>query len=155
MIGVDTNLLLAWLNTSHASHSAARQWFASQESSDELVLCELVLTELYGLLRNPKLWHQPLNGPQAVALIQKLREHPHWELIDYPGGLMADIWREAAAPDFAYRRIYDARLALTLRHYGVTQLATANVKDFAGFGFESVWNPLLANHPSERPSERL
>ncbi|MFM8358316.1 MAG: hypothetical protein ACKOET_07130 [Verrucomicrobiota bacterium] len=30
-----------------------------------------------------------------------------------------------------------------LRHDGVTEFATANVKDFEGFGFERVWNPLL------------
>ena len=37
----------------------------------------------------------------------------------------------------------DARLALTLRHHGVTEFATANLKDFEGFGFAKVWNPLL------------
>lgn len=30
-----------------------------------------------------------------------------------------------------------------LRHHGVTELATANTKDFADFGFDRVWNPLL------------
>jgi toxin-antitoxin system PIN domain toxin len=142
--GVDTNLLLAWLNASHPGHTAAKTWFTAQESNAELVLCELVLVELYGLLRNPKLWTRPLPAPEAVALIQRLREHPHWELLDYPGGLMAEVWRHAAAPAFAYRRIYDARLALTLRHHGVTEFATANVKDFEGFGFTRVWNPLLS-----------
>jgi hypothetical protein len=48
----------------------------------------------------------------------------------------------AAAPQFARRRIYDTRLALTLRHHGVSDFATANVKDFEGFGFSRVWNPL-------------
>jgi predicted nucleic acid-binding protein len=37
----------------------------------------------------------------------------------------------------------DARLALTLRHHGVTEFATSNVKDFEGFGFNRVWNPLV------------
>ena len=75
-------------------------------------------------------------------MIQRLREHPHWELIDYPGGLMDAVWQHASAPDFARRRIFDARLALTLRHHGVTEFATAIVKDFADFGFTRVWNPL-------------
>jgi predicted nucleic acid-binding protein len=35
-----------------------------------------------------------------------------------------------------------ARLALTLRHHGVTEFATANPRDFQGFGFTRVWNPL-------------
>lgn len=50
----------------------------------------------------------------------------------------------AATADFAIRRIVDARLALTLRHHGVTDFATSNVKDFEGFGFTRVWNPLLS-----------
>jgi len=143
MIGVDTNLLIAWLNASHAWHAPARSWFETQAPSQDLVLCELVLVELYGLLRNPKLWQRPLSAADAVATIQRLRQHPRWELVDYPGNLMADVWHHASTPDFAYRRIYDARLALTLRAHGVTEFATANVKDFAGFGFTRVWNPLL------------
>jgi toxin-antitoxin system PIN domain toxin len=142
MIGVDTNLLIAWLNSAHPGHLVAKLWFESQSASTDLVLCELVLTELYGLLRNPKLWASPLLAPAAVAMIQTLRQHPHWELVDYPGGLMGEIWPHASAPQFAYRRIYDARLALTLRHHGVTEFATANVKDFQDFGFTRVWNPL-------------
>jgi predicted nucleic acid-binding protein len=55
---------------------------------------------------------------------------------------MAEVWRQAAARSFAIRRIIDARLALTLRHHGVTEFATSNEKDFAGFGFARVWNPL-------------
>jgi hypothetical protein len=31
-------------------------------------------------------------------------------------------------------------LALWLRRQGVTEFATANVKDFEGFGFDRVWN---------------
>ena len=41
-------------------------------------------------------------------------------------------------------QIIDARLALTLRHHGVTAFATANAKHFRGFGFAKVWNPLAA-----------
>jgi len=34
----------------------------------------------------------------------------------------------------------DARLALTLRHYGVSEFDTSNLKDVQGFGFKCVWN---------------
>jgi len=44
---------------------------------------------------------------------------------------------------FARRRLFDTRTALSLRHHGVTEFATANVKDFGDFGFTRVWNPLL------------
>lgn len=142
MIAVDTNLLFAWLNRDHASHESAARWFREQADNPELVLCELCLVELYGLLRNPALVARPMTASAAVDLIQCLRIHPTWELMDYPGGLMDRVWEASSGRAFARRRIYDVRLALALRHHGVTQFATANVKDFEGFGFQRVWNPL-------------
>ncbi len=144
MIAPDTNLLFAWLNRGHASHTAASAWFAAQAENGNLVLCELTLIELYGLLRNDVLLARPLGAAEAVETIQRLRHHPYWELVDYPGGLMEPVWEAAAAPRFARRRIYDARLALALRHHGITEFATGNVKDFQGFGFTRVWNPLAS-----------
>ena len=60
----------------------------------------------------------------------------------YAAQVMDAVWRHAATPAFARRRIFDTRLALTLRHHGVAEFATANVKDFRDFGFNRVWNPL-------------
>ena len=64
--------------------------------------------------------------------------------MDYEPGVSSSLWRWAHGTRSGFRRIIDARLALTLRHHGVTDFATANAnaKDFAGFGFERVWNPL-------------
>jgi len=56
---------------------------------------------------------------------------------------MERVWMQAAQKGIAFRRIIDLRLALTLRHHGVTELATSNEKDFKGQGFLRVWNPLL------------
>jgi predicted nucleic acid-binding protein len=142
MTAVDTNLLFAWLNCDHAWHARAARWFASQAANPDLVLSELCLVELYGLLRNPAVVRRPQGGPPPRGVIQPQRSHPQWELLDYPGGLMNEVWPAAAAGDFARRRIYDARLALTLRHHGVAEFATTYVKDFEGFGFMRVWNPL-------------
>jgi len=142
VISADTNLLFAWLNLGHPNHARAAAWFGAQAENSELALCELCLVELYGLLRNEVLLERPLGAAAAVETIRRLRDHPQWELLDYPGGLMGEVWACAAAPQFARRRIYDARLAFALRHHGVTEFATVNVKDFQGFGFTRVWNPL-------------
>jgi hypothetical protein len=45
-------------------------------------------------------------------------------------------------PGAGRRIIFDARLALTLRHHGVTEFATRNQAHFTPFGFHRVWNPL-------------
>ncbi len=145
MLSCDTNLLFWALEVSRPEHSAARAFLDGQTANPDFTICELVLTELYVLLRNPATAPVPLDPPNAVGIIQSLRTNPHWRLLDYHGtgsGLMDSLWARAATPQFARRRIYDARLALTLRHHGVTEFATANVKDFEGFGFTRVWNPI-------------
>jgi len=120
----------------------------AQAANPNLVLGELCLVELYGLLRNPAVVKGPLDSPAAVGLIQGLPSHPQWELVDYPGGLMPEVWPAVAGRDFAPRRIYDTRLALALRHHGIAELATTNVKGFEGFGFTRVWNPLTEAGPT-------
>ncbi len=141
MMACDTNILFPALMASHAWHGAARSFLESQSRNGDFALCELVLLEVYTLLRNPSVCAKPLSASEAVRKIGNLRANPDWLIVDYPGGLMNDIWHEAAK-SAAFRRVYDIRLALTLLHHGVTEFATANTKDFQGFGFRRVWNPL-------------
>ena len=104
-----------------------------------------ILVELYVLLRNPAVVRSPLAPADAVSIIQTFRQHPNWSLVDYPGDnstVMDEIWRWAAQPNVGRRIVFDARLALTLRHHGVTEFATRNETHFSGFGFTRLWNPL-------------
>ena len=142
MIACDTNILFPALEASHPDHGAARAWLESMVGNESFALCELVLTEVYTLLRNAAICAEPLSAAAAVALIENLRGNPAWLLLDHPGpGLMDKVWGVARQTESA-RRIYDIRLALTLRHAGVRSFATANIRDFRSFGFENVWNPL-------------
>jgi len=142
MIACDTNILFPALEASHPDHGKARGWLESMVGNESFALCELVLTEVYTLLRNAAICAKPLSAAAAVALIENLRGNPAWLLLDHPGpGLMDKVWGVARQTESA-RRIYDIRLALTLRHAGVRSFATANIRDFRSFGFEKVWNPL-------------
>ena len=146
MISFDTNLLLYSLNQDCAEYHDARAFFASLPAArDAVAICELVLIELYVLLRNPAVLKNPLDPSDAVAIVQQFRQHPSWRLIDYPGdtsSVMDDVWRWAGQPNMGRRVVFDARLALTLRHQGMSDFATRNEAHFAGFGFARVWNPL-------------
>ncbi len=145
MMSCDTNVLFAVLDSGSVHHAAAVAFLHGQGDSEEFGLCELVLVELYGLLRNPTVSRRPQSSAEAARVIQQFRSHPRWLVLDSPGpqsDVMKRLWELAARADFPYRRVYDARLALTLRHHGVTEFATGNVKDFQGFGFKRVWNPL-------------
>jgi predicted nucleic acid-binding protein len=113
----------------------------SFQQNEDVVLCELVLLEVYALLRNPTVCTHPLSARAAADAVQALRHHPNWRIVDYDAQVADELWEVAGSKGFPYRRLFDARLALTLRHHGVTELASRNVKDFRRFGFERVWDP--------------
>jgi toxin-antitoxin system PIN domain toxin len=141
MMSLDTNLAVYAANSSMPEHTASRDFLGSLGPRDDVVVCELMLVELYLKLRNPKIFPSPLSAPDAVAWCDRFRDNRNWVVVE-SAPVMAEVWRRAAGPDFAFRRVIDVRLALTLRHHGVTEFATSNVKDFQGFGFTRVWNPL-------------
>ncbi len=142
MLSIDTNLLLYAANADCAECETAARFLLSCSDRSDVVLCELVLVELYILLRNPSVVTRPLDARAAAATCQAYRRHPRWRLVEN-APVMERVWRMATGEHFARRRIIDARLARTLLHHGVTELATVNTRDFAGFGFTRVWNPLV------------
>ena len=143
MLSADTNLFLYAANPNSPHNIAAAEFFATcLEGTREFATCELVLVEIYMHLRNPAVLRQPLTSRDAVAFCDRLRSNPRWQHIDYEPAISGGLWRWARATESGFRHIIDARLALTLRHHGVTEFATANVKDFEEFGFGRVWNPV-------------
>jgi len=145
MLSIDSNLLLYAFNTASPWHEAAHAWIDSLQSEEHVAISEFILAEFYGLLRNPAVLKHPLSAGEAVDVIQTYRTHPRWRLIGFPAesrGLHDALWQKARASGFAFRRIYDARSALTMTAQGVTEFATVNVKDYEGFGFRRVWNPI-------------
>lgn len=93
------------------------------------------------LLRNPAVVRKPLEAREAATLCQAFRRHPHWALID-TAAVMDRVWAAAARPGVARRHIFDARLAHTLLANGVREFATRNTRDYEGFGFDRVLDPL-------------
>ena len=145
MLSIDTNILLHGFNQDSPQQGVAIRWLESVAKEETIGISEFILAEFYGLLRNPAVLKYPLSAQEAVEVVQIYRSHPRWRLIGFPTesrSLHDTLWQKARARDFAFRRLYDARTALTLIHHGVTEFATVNVKDFTGLGFHRVWNPL-------------
>jgi toxin-antitoxin system PIN domain toxin len=146
VISLDSNLLLYAYNADAPLSARAARFLEAMNPRDDVVLSEFTLVEFYRLLRNPAVLSKPLSAGEAAAVITQFRQHPYWRVAGFPASdstaLHDELWRLACVSRFAFRRIFDARLALVLRAYGVTEFATANVKDFQGFGFRRVWNPL-------------
>lgn len=142
MISVDTNLLVYAQDSRSPQHVGARSFLLDHAGDRDFALSEFVLVELYCVLRSPAVLTNPLDSVRAVEIVERYRGNPLWNIIDYPVPVMSSVWEKAAAPRFARRRIFDVRLALSLRAAGVTQFATVNTADFTDLGFDRVWNPL-------------
>ncbi len=143
ILSADTNLFLYAANPESGHHKAAQHFFSEQASGqNRFVTCELVFVEIYMQLRNPAVFRKIHTAREAARFCAMLRTHPHWENVDYEPEVAPALWEWAEKTHAGFRQIIDARLALTLRHHGVTHFATANDKNFAEFGFERVWNPL-------------
>jgi toxin-antitoxin system PIN domain toxin len=144
MTSLDANLLLYSYSSASPWHDTATRFITDATERTDFALSEFVLVELYTLLRNPAVLTTPLTAKAATSVIEQWRRHPRWQLLGFPSDsvrLHEELWRQAATPQFARRRVYDVRLALSLRQQGVTQFATANIKDFSNLGFSRVWNP--------------
>ena len=141
MISVDTNILVHANNADAEPHARAFEFVRELGARDDVVICELVLVELYILLRNPAVFARPLTSTQAVDVCDVYRTNPLWRLVEY-APVMSTVWSTVRRKGFARRRIIDLRLALTLQHHGVNEFATDNVRDFRGLGFQRVWSPL-------------
>jgi predicted nucleic acid-binding protein len=145
MIGIDTSILLYALNPASEWHSRAVGFLRQHLgiSTERIAITDYVLVELYVHLRNPAVMARPLSAKAARDLVTSYWRIPGVMRVEH-ANIMDEVWAEAGATQFARRRIFDARLAFTLRHVGVTRMATANVKDFQGWGFQQVWNPLVS-----------
>jgi len=143
VISIDTNLLLYGLNRDCPEHDEAREFLEGCTDRRDVAIAEFVLVELYVLLRNPAVVAKPLPAARAASVCQAFRRHPYWALVD-TAEVMDRVWTDVARPGAARRRVFDARLAYTLLDNGVKELATRNTRDFDGFGFERVFDPLAA-----------
>jgi toxin-antitoxin system PIN domain toxin len=145
MLAVDTNVLFPAVVRSHDAHAPARDFLDGLRDRDDVVVSELVLLELYILLRNPVVLDVPRPPAEAVAVCQAFRSHPRWQVVGLPedGRVFHDaLWPMLADRRLTRRRAFDLRLGLSLRRQGVDEFATVNMRDFAGLGFRRVWNPL-------------
>src|SRR5438874_1071614 len=131
MLSFDTNLVVYAANADAPEQASAADFINSLGMRQDVVICELMLVEVYLKLRNPRILRQPMEAAPARAYCEVLRANAHWFLVE-SAPVMAEVWRRAAHSTFAFRRIIDVRLALTLQHHGVKEFATSNLKDFEG-----------------------
>ncbi len=145
LLSIDTNILFAAVEETNQQHDPAAAFLEQNGTRQDVALSELALLELYVLLRNPAVLNRPLDAAGAVSVCQAFRIHPRWQVLGLPGDSRVfhdAFWPRLATTGFARRRAFNWRLALSLLSQGVDEFATFNTRDFEGFGFRRVWNPL-------------
>jgi predicted nucleic acid-binding protein len=146
-LSVDTNILYSSVQAGDARHADAVAFMEGLRSRGDVVISEFALMELYQLLRNPAVVRRVLSPEAAVAVCAEFRSHPRWQVVGLPGESREfhdALWPRLAIPGFARRRTYDWRIALSLLRQSVDEFATVNLRDFEGFGFRRLWNPLAS-----------
>ena len=142
---VDTNLLLYAHNSSVSQHAAARDFVESRVlavGEEEFTVSHQTLCELFATLTNSILLPNPLTTKQAWEVCRIYLNHPLIQKIAYEPAIIEVI--ETLLHDHPQRgkRLFDLKLAATLRYHGVKRLYTCNPKHFAGYDFLEVVNPL-------------
>jgi predicted nucleic acid-binding protein len=69
VLSVDTNILFHAFNRNSRDHANAYAWLDSVRNRDDVAISELILAELYRLLRNPVVLTRPLNPEEAVEVV--------------------------------------------------------------------------------------
>ena len=76
MLSVDTNILLSAVEQNNAEHARSAGFLNGLHARDDVVLSELVLLELYVVLRNPAVLVKPLSAAAAADVCQAFATIP-------------------------------------------------------------------------------
>ena len=145
MKSLDTNILVYALNADCGEYPrAAASLQAALDDPQDWIIADQVYLELYKALRNPRIFGSPYGAEEAFSKVQILRDHCGLRRCCYGDAVWDQLAARIQRPDFPYQRTHDAVLAETLIKAGVQTLYTRNIKDFEGYGFTSVVNPIDA-----------
>lgn len=136
MIGLDTNILIDLLARSQPDHARVVTW--AMACRDRLATTPVNVGEVLRLLTHPRVFAKPLPLANAVALFKHfIEEFDVWLLEEPP------TWWEVlpellpAIPGLKGNEIFDARIAICLRHNGVKEICTKDA-DFAKYPFLTI-----------------
>lgn len=133
MIAIDTNILIAALVKSQGEHERVRRWLDGV--SAPLTTTQTNIAESLRLLTHPRVFPRPLALKMAVAVIGNFFSAQNILVLEES----ATWWQELPEllveyPGLKGNEIFDARIALCLRHNGVREICTFDA-DFAKYPF--------------------
>ena len=142
MIVPDANLLLYALDESSPHHARARVWFEKTLGGTETVgFAWLVVLAFLRLSTNPRVFEEPLDVIEALALVDSWLAQPNATVVEPTGrhtGLLRDLLEPLGS---AANLTNDAHLAALAIEHGA-ELCSADA-DFGRFPGLRWRNPLL------------
>jgi len=137
ILGIDTDVLIAWAMRGHPRHFSARRLFQeeTEKQGNLLGLAPQILQEFLHVASDPRRFESPLSVPEAIKVARSLwRAREVARIIPAPDVLLRTLDLMARF-DLGRKRILDTAFAATLETAGVRRLATFNPGDFAIFSF--------------------
>jgi uncharacterized protein len=140
---LDTNILIYASNEDAPEHTKAQKVVAKLVAApNEWVLADQVLIEFYRALRNPAVFQRPATASDAWAMVNFYREEAGCQRCCFELEMWHRLEQHFKSNRFEAKRTFDAVLAITLIGNAVEVFYTRNTRDFKGFGFRSVINPM-------------
>lgn len=133
MIALDTNILIPVLVRSQPEHHAALAWLRTRR--EPLVTTGVNVGEVLRLLTHPRVFPHPMALAAAVALFDSLLAQFQITILEESDTWWRDlVTLDQELPGIRGNEIFDARIALCLRHNGVKLLCSLDA-DFAKYPF--------------------
>ena len=134
MIGIDTDILIAYEVRVHPRHAAARRVISQGIASGEkFSFAPQVVAEFLHVAMDPKRFTICLSMPAALERMQAWRMAEEAELIFPDKEALALFSKWMSEFQLGRKRVLDTLLAATYRAAGLTRLATLNSTGFAVF----------------------
>lgn len=120
---LDTNVLVYAYDLHASEHAACARLVRAQEEGDaHLFLAPQILLEFFAILTHPHRCRQPRSQTEALGEMEKLsRVFP---MLSSPDDVHLRAGRLVCDGKLGSRQIFDAALAVTALHNGVTHLYT-------------------------------
>ena len=132
MIGIDTSFLVAFEDSSHRLHAAARS-VAERYAAETFALASQVLTEFVHVVTDPRRFERPLTMSEALTRAAKWWDARETRRVA-PSDKSVLLFVEWMSQfDLGRKRLLDTMLAATYKSAGVALIASTNARDFAVF----------------------
>lgn len=133
MTGLDTNILIDLLVRSQPGHPQVRAWLEAYQG--RLATTPVNIGEVLRLLTHPRVFPTPMRLGAAIDLFQHFLDEFDVMILEES----SEWWQELRVlcdtiPSLRGNEVFDARIALCLRHNGLKEWLTRDT-DFVKYPF--------------------